>query len=146
MTTQEEPTLYDILGGEPGLRRLVERFYHHMDTRPEVRLIREMHQKDLASAKEKLFMFLSGWTGGPPLFAQRYGHPRLRARHLPFAINKQARDQWLQCMLYALEDIELEETPRYFLMDAFLKLADHMRNQPEPEPKPESKPGTEPES
>lgn len=129
----EEPTLYEILGGEAGVRRLVERFYFHMDTRPEVREIRVMHHADLSGAKEKLFMFLSGWMGGPPLFAERYGHPRLRARHLPFKINKQARDQWMQCMLHALEDIGLEETPRYFLLDAFLKLADHMRNQPESE-------------
>lgn len=128
---QNEQSLYQVLGGEAGLRHLVERFYHYMDTKPEVRQIRDMHQADLTSAKEKLFYFLSGWTGGPPLFAQHYGHPMLRARHLPFAIDKQARDMWLQCMLLALEDMELDEGVRYFLMDSFLKIADHMRNQHE---------------
>lgn len=122
--------LYDRLGGEAGLRKLVDRFYFHMDHLPEAQPIRAMHGDDLAQVKEKLFCFLSGWAGGPPLFHERYGHPMLRARHLPFAIDKSARDQWLLCMLHALEDVGVQDPLRFFLMDEFLKVADHMRNRP----------------
>jgi hemoglobin len=131
-----EPTLYDELGAETGLRYLVERFYFYMDTIPSVKPIREMHPQDLTEVKEKLFCFLSGWSGGPALFVERYGHPMLRARHLPFPIDKSARDMWLQCMLLAIEDlateIDLEEMKAYELLQAFMRIADHMRNKAEP--------------
>jgi hemoglobin len=126
---QEEQSLYEILGAEKGLRALVERFYFHMAERAEARGVREMHPEDLSSSAEKLFMFLSGWSGGPQLFVEKFGHPRLRARHLPFSIGKAERDQWMMCMLLAIEDVGLVEPVKSHLLDAFLKLADHMRNQ-----------------
>jgi hemoglobin len=82
------PTLYDLLGGEPEathkIREIVEAFYDVMDSDEKAKTIRLMHPEDLTSSREKLFMFLSGWTGGPQLYIERYGHPFLRRRHLPF--------------------------------------------------------------
>ncbi len=128
----ETTILYDLLGGEEGLRRLVDRFYHHMATRPESAGIRRMHPEDLSVSAEKLFEFLSGWSGGPPLFERKRGHPRLRARHLPFRIGKPERDQWMMCMVLAVEDVGLRDPVKSELLDALLRLADHMRNQPHP--------------
>ena len=128
-------TLFEVLGGEDGIRRIVERFYFHMHTRPEAIGIRQMHPESLEGSGEKLSLYLTGWTGGPQKYVEKYGHPRLRARHLPFKIGKSERDQWLMCMLLALEDLEnelsLDADVRAQLMDSFLQLADHMRNVPE---------------
>ncbi|MDQ6971592.1 MAG: group II truncated hemoglobin [Mariprofundaceae bacterium] len=88
---------YGRPGGEPPLRSLVQHFYRHMDKLEESRAIRAMHAADLSLAENKLFMFLSGWLGGPPLYTDKFGHPRLRMRHLPFTINESARDQWMMC-------------------------------------------------
>jgi hemoglobin len=98
----ENQTLYEIIGGEARLRELVDRFYDLMELEPEFAGIHAMHPKPNDSSREKLFMFLSGWMGGPDLFIERYGHPRLRARHLPFAIGTSERDQWLRAMAWAL--------------------------------------------
>ena len=94
----EPTTPYAELGGEAGIRRLVHRFYQLMDTLPEAWDVRQMHPEDLSGSEEKLFMYLTGWLGGPPLYEQAHGHPRLRARHLPFTIASRERDQWLMCM------------------------------------------------
>lgn len=126
----EAKTLYESLGGEAPLRRLVDRFYDLMDERPEAATIRAMHPDDLASSREKLFLFLSGWTGGPPLYFARHGHPRLRARHAPFAIGEAERDQWMACMRRALIDCEVEPALREELDRAFAQVADFMRNRP----------------
>ena len=120
---------YERIGGETKVRELVERFYQLMDTLPEAAEIRAMHQKDLTSAKEKLFMFLSGWLGGPQLFIEKHGHPRLRQRHMGFPINESARDQWMLCMTRAMEEVGIEETLREQLEAAFFRTADFMRNQ-----------------
>jgi hemoglobin len=123
-----QATPYELLGGESRLRELVDRFYHLMDAEPAFRGIRVLHQKDLAHAREKLFMFLSGWLGGPPLYVQNYGNPMLRARHLPFSIGSAERDQWMACMTRAMEDVGVQENLRGTLVQAFFKTADFMRN------------------
>ena len=120
-------TPYELLGGEHRLRELVERFYYGMDTLPEAREIRRMHPDDLSISIEKLFMFLSGWLGGPSLYIEQYGHPRLRARHLPVSIGKPERDQWLMCMERAMDRLEVEGKLRQQLSAAFERTADHMR-------------------
>ncbi len=81
-----KPTLYDLIGGESGLRKLVERFYDLIDSAPEAVQIRTLHPKSLKQSREKFFMFLYGWSGGPSLYMEKYGHPRLRMRHVPFSI------------------------------------------------------------
>lgn len=127
MTT---PTTYEIIGGEETIGRLCDRFYELMDTVPQFQGIRAMHPADLRGSRDKLFMFLSGWMGGPDLFVEKFGHPRLRARHMPFAIGTAERDQWVACMVLAMEDVGLEEGLRKKLLENFFHTADFMRNQP----------------
>ncbi len=122
---------YDRIGGEQKIRELVDRFYELMDSRDDTQPLRQMHAKDLRVSREKLFMFLSGWLGGPQLYTEKYGHPRLRQRHMPFAVDSAARDQWMSCMVQAMEDVGIEEELRKELEAAFYKTADFMRNQPE---------------
>ena len=124
-------TPYERLGGEQGVRRLVDRFYDLMDTLPEAKIIRDLHPKELTGSRDKLFKFLSGWLGGPPLYMQEYGHPRLRARHLPFAIGSAERDAWLLCMERALSEFAIDEVMRTHLLQQFRNTADFMRNKEE---------------
>ncbi len=124
-----QATHYESLGGEAKVRQLVERFYELMDTLEQAQDIRRLHGDDLGEAKEKLFKFLSGWLGGPPLYQQEYGHPRLRMRHMPFPIGERERDQWMLCMRQAMADIGVDEKLRTQLEQAFYRVADFMRNQ-----------------
>jgi hemoglobin len=119
---------YAILGGETAVRRLIDRFYDLMDEAPEYYVIRRLHPQDLAGSREKLFMFLSGWLGGPPLYVEKHGQPMLRARHLPFAIGTAERDAWIACMKQAMEDCGLEEKLRSWLLQSLSGTADWMRN------------------
>ncbi len=131
MTENKQLTPYDHIGGEAAIRSLVERFYYFMGTLPEAAGIRAMHAADLSSAHDKLFKFLSGWLGGPDLFIQEYGHPRLRQRHFPFAIDEAARDQWMLCMNKALDEVSMVAIFRENLTQALQQLATHMINQDE---------------
>jgi len=124
-------SVYERLGRETVLRRLVQRFYQHMDAIPEAKPIRAMHAPDLGNAQDKLFMFLSGWMGGPSLYIEKYGPPMLRRRHLPFAIDESARDQWMLCMKHALDEVVEDQPLRDELMFALHGVADFMRNRPE---------------
>lgn len=126
--SEQEKPLYEVIGGEQKLRQLVSQFYINMDTMSEAADIRKQHL-NLAEAEEKLFLFLSGWTGGPSLYIEKYGHPRLRARHLPFQIGIKERDQWLLCMDTAIEQCQLPLEAADILKKALSRLADHMRNQ-----------------
>lgn len=124
----EAPSFYELLGGEEGVRRLVDAFYRRMDAEPGFSTIRDMHQGDLATIHRKLFCFLSGWLGGPNLYVENYGQPFMRRRHLPFAIGIAERDQWLQCMAQAMAEIGLDADLQLKLGAAFYRLADFMRN------------------
>lgn len=119
---------YERLGGEQAVRKLVDRFYDLMESLPEARQIRALHPADLAGSRDKLFKFLSGWLGGPQLYVAEYGHPRLRARHLPFPIGEKERDAWLRCMDQALAETEMDELLRGHLLQSLRNTADHMRN------------------
>lgn len=121
-------TPYDQLGGESGIRHLVDRFYDLMDTSPEAANVRALHAASLKRSREKLFIYLTGWTGGPPLYEEQYGHPRLRMRHLPFTIGKRERNEWLWCMERALDEHEMPGELREHLRQRLRQLADHMRN------------------
>jgi hemoglobin len=120
---------YERIGSEEGLWKLVNTFYDNMERLPEARTIRELHAKDLRSAREKLFMFLSGWLGGPDRYIAAFGHPRLRARHLPFPIGVAERDQWLMCMRKVLDEMPIDAAFREQLIMAFTQTANHMMNQ-----------------
>lgn len=124
-----EPTPYLLIGGEKGVRSLVDRFYFYMDILPETREIRQMHATSLEGAKDKLYKFLSGWLGGPNLFIEEFGHPMLRRRHFPFAIGQFERDQWMLCMNRALLEVQMPVALRQHLKQALGDLATHMINQ-----------------
>lgn len=121
-------TPYLRLGGEPAVRRLVKRFYELMDTLPEAYGIRKLHASDLSGAEEKLFMFLCGWLGGPQLYVEKFGHPRLRARHLPFPIASGEAEQWMLCMRQAMDEVITDDGLRASLDKSLNDLAYHMRN------------------
>lgn len=125
-----EVSVFEALGGEPVLRRLVDAFYDRMDAEPAYAGIRALHPAELSGSRDKLFWFLCGWSGGPDHYIDRFGHPRLRARHLPFRIAVSERDQWLSCMDEALRATEIAEPLRQRLMASFFQTADWMRNHP----------------
>lgn len=124
----KKETPYEMLGGEEKLHELVDRFYDHMDSLFETRSIREMHAKSLKVSREKLFLFLSGWLGGPDLYIEKYGHPMLRRRHMPFAIGKKESGQWLLCMEKAMDDMLIDGDLRAMLDRSFKQTAEHMHN------------------
>ena len=127
-TAHHPTTPYSKLGGEAGLQRLTQRFYELMDELPEAWSIRQMHPTSLQSSQQGLFDFLSGWLGGPNLFVQNRGHPRLRMRHAPYAISPAARDEWLLCMRMALAEQVSDEGFRHALGQAFEQMAQHLIN------------------
>ncbi|MCZ2405480.1 MAG: group II truncated hemoglobin [Burkholderiales bacterium] len=123
-----EATAFERLGGESAVRALVDRFYDLMDLEPGYAALRATHGSTLADARDKLFWFLCGWLGGPDHYERRFGHPRLRARHLPFAIGVKERDQWVACMDQAMGECATPEALRTRLKASFLNTADWMRN------------------
>jgi hemoglobin len=125
-------TPYELLGGDEGIRALVDRFYDLMDSSAEASTIRALHAASLKASRDKLYLYLSYWTGGPQTYVEQRGHPMLRARHLPFRIASRERDEWLWCMDRALDEHEIPAALREQLRERFHALADHMRNQPEP--------------
>jgi hemoglobin len=126
-------TFFQLLGGDAtgvaNIRAIVETFYDVMDSDAKAAGIRAMHPADLTGSREKLFMFLTGWTGGPQLYIERYGHPFLRQRHIPFAIDESARDQWMYCMIQAMHQLNLDENLITKLAEQLYGVADFMRNQ-----------------
>ncbi|MGZ8254232.1 MAG: group II truncated hemoglobin [Burkholderiaceae bacterium] len=129
MNATTAPTPYEGLGGDAAVRAIVDRFYDLMDLEPQYTALRRTHGSELAHARDKLYWFLSGWLGGPDHYIERFGHPRLRARHLPFAIGVRERDQWLACMNQAMVECDVDEDLRVRLLQSFFQTADWMRNQ-----------------
>ncbi|HPU78801.1 group II truncated hemoglobin [Accumulibacter sp.] len=125
----QQQTPYQLIGGESTLARLCNRFYELMDSVPQFATMRALHPVELQSSQDKLYMFLSGWLGGPDLYVENIGHPMLRRRHLPFAIGESERDQWVACMVLAMESVGIEEPLREQLMLSFFNTADFLRNQ-----------------
>ena len=123
-----EDASYRAAGGLDGLRRLVDDFYRIMDESPAAAELRRIHPADLSASRDKLTCFLSGWLGGPPLFEQKRGPPRLRMRHAPYTIDGQARDEWLLCMRLALTEQVPDMDFRAALQLAFEQMADHLIN------------------
>ena len=127
--TSESPTAFDWIGGEAAIRVLVDRFYDLMDLEPGYKELRTVHGTTLADARDKLFWFLCGWMGGPQHYIERFGHPRLKARHMPFKIGILERDQWLACMDQAMGEVQVDADLRARLRESFFQTADWMRNQ-----------------
>lgn len=121
-------TPYSVIGGESKVRALANGFYDNMLLLPEVKSLLAIHPQPMDSIRQRFFEYLSGWLGGPPLFEQKYGHPRLRARHLPFKITSELAEQWMLCMDKALDDHVDDNNIRAQLHEAFSGLAQHMVN------------------
>ena len=119
---------YEWVGGEESVRALVDRFYDLMDLEPAYAELRAIHPADMSGSRDKLFWFLCGWLGGPDYFIERFGHPRLRARHMPFRIGIRERDQWMACMRQAMAELALDPALQARLDEAFMGTADWMRN------------------
>lgn len=127
---KDPTTPYALIGGEATVRALVKRFYDLMDTLPEAYGIRKLHPADLSGSEDKLYLFLSGWLGGPQLYVAKFGEPFLRRRHLPFPIGSDEAAQWMLCMRQAMSECIADEPLRAKLEKALHDLALHMRNQP----------------
>jgi hemoglobin len=133
MTSEDNTTersAFEWIGGEARVKALVERFYDLMDLEPAYAALRAVHGSDLARAREKLFWHLCGWLGGPQYYVERFGHPRLKARHMPFVIGIHERDQWLACMDQAMGEVAVDDELRARLRESFFQTADWMRNTP----------------
>ena len=127
-TAARPSTPYDLVGGEAMVRRIADRFYDIMDSAPEAARIRALHADDLSAVRERLFEFLSGWLGGPPLYFQRPNHKCIMSAHRPFAIGTAERDEWMMCMRRALDESGVPAEMRTLLDAAFLRLAEAFRN------------------
>lgn len=125
--TTERP-LYDLIGGEAAVRRLTRRMYELMETLPAAAACRAIHPPSLAGSEQKLFEFLSGWLGGPPLFVEKHGPPMLRRRHFMAEIGPEERDGWLLCFETALDETIPDARLREALREPVRRLAMHMQN------------------
>lgn len=128
MITSITMTPYETLGGEAGVQQLVHRFYELMDELPEAYTVRQMHPESLAGSAQSLFEFLSGWFGGPALYAAKKGHPRLRMRHAPYAVGPVVCDEWMLCMTQALTEQVADAEFRDTLITTFAQMANHLIN------------------
>ncbi|MDB5801226.1 MAG: bacterial-like globin family protein [Rhodocyclales bacterium] len=126
--SMESLTAYAALGGEPAIRALVDRFYDLMELDTQAAGIRSLHPASLDGSRDKLFEYLSFWLGGPQTYIEKNGHPRMRARHMPFSIGEAERDQWLHCMRQAFDETLPAGEWRDKFWEAVTGLADHMRN------------------
>ena len=127
-STPDAVTPFEWMGGESAVLALTERFYDLMDLEPAYAALRSVHGPDLTDARQKLSWFLCGWLGGPSHYTERFGHPRLRMRHMPFAIGVRERDQWLACMEQAMQETQVDPLLRERLKASFFQTADWMRN------------------
>ena len=128
-----QQTPYQLLGDE-GIRKLADAFYEEMDAQPQAETIRAMHAANLDTIKDKLYEYLSGWMGGPPLYSEKYGTVCLTDPHKPYPIGPDERDQWLVCMDGALERIEASDELKEMLKGPMYQVADIIRNRDTSEP------------
>ncbi|HKC19333.1 MAG TPA: globin [Candidatus Dormibacteraeota bacterium] len=128
-------TLFELAGGEPTFRTLVDRFYAGVANDPVLRPV--YPEEDLSDATERLTLFLIQYWGGPNTYSERRGHPRLRLRHVPFAIGQRERDAWLGHMTAAVESLELAPQLREALLDYFERASTAMINRPAVAPRPQ---------
>lgn len=131
--TDTPQTPYQILGNE-GIRKLADAFYEVMDERPQAATIRAMHAQNMDLIKDKLYEYLTGWMGGPPLYAAKYGTVCLTDPHKPYPIGPDERDQWLDCMQEALERIGASDELKAMLKEPMFLIADTVRNRDTSDP------------
>ena len=125
----EQSNAYDLIGGDKVIKAIAHEFYQQMQQRPETQSLLSIHKAPIAQSEQKLYEFLSGWLGGPQLYSKKYGHPALRATHMPFVIDQSMRDQWLISMQAAVDKCIKKPEHRQAIIQAISTLADNMRNQ-----------------
>ena len=129
VTEQQAASFYDEIGGRETMRRIVAKFYEGVAEDP---LLRPMYpEEDLGPAEERFLLFLTQYWGGPTMYSEQRGHPRLRMRHAPFAVTPEARDHWLANFRAALDSVELtpEQDARFW--EYVTHAAQFMINAPE---------------
>jgi hemoglobin len=126
--TGETITLYEAIGGDATIRALVSRFYHLMDTLPEAARCRAIHPASLKGSEDKLYDYLTGYLGGPPVYVEKYGHPRLRSRHFGAEIGPQERDEWFLCFRQAMNETVENPKLREIIWPPIERLGHHMQN------------------
>lgn len=128
MDNPDTTTLYAAMGGEETVRRLTRRFYEIMDTAPEAAACRAVHPPSLSGSEAKLYDYLTGWLGGPPLYTDKHGHPMLRRRHFAAAIGPDEIEGWLFCFRQALSESVAHPELRAIILEPITRLAHHMHN------------------
>ncbi|QRM44538.1 group II truncated hemoglobin [Rhizobium sp. BG4] len=125
---EEAITLYQAIGGDDTVKALSHRFYELMDTLPEARHVRAVHPPSLTGSEEKFYEYLTGYLGGPPLYTDKRGHPRLRSRHFVAEIGPVERDEWLLCFRQAMDETIANPKLREIIWPPIERLAFHMQN------------------
>ena len=129
--SEDTITLYEAIGGDDTIRKLTHRFYELMDTLPEAKNCRAIHPPSLEGSERKLHEYLTGYLGGPPIYIEKYGHPRLRSRHFGAAIGPAERDEWILCFRRAMEETIEHPKLRDIIWPPIERLAFHMQNKDE---------------
>ena len=122
------PTLYDQIGGLETFQRLVDAFYRGVENDL---VLRPMYPDDLTESREHLALFLAQYFGGPGTYSEQRGHPRLRMRHAPFTVNREAHDAWLRHMRDAVDSLGLSEEHEHTLWSYLTYAAASMVNTPD---------------
>jgi hemoglobin len=117
--------IYEAIGGERAIREIVEKFYPKVQANP---LIGPLFPEDIHPVMEKQYLFLTQFFGGPPLFSEQYGHPMMRARHMPFPITPQRAEAWLGCMASALSETDIPEYWQQLMLERLSGPAFHFVN------------------
>jgi hemoglobin len=125
MVHNTQQSIYEMIGGAETIRKLVDSFYAKVAQHPKLQPI---FPDDLTETANKQYLFLTQFFGGPTLYSDKYGHPMLRARHMPFEITPTRAKAWLGCMKETLDELEMESFVRDFLMERFKQTAFHMVN------------------
>lgn len=131
--SQSNQTPYELLGGSKAIKELADAFYDAMDELPQAANVRAMHAENLDMIKEKLYEYLVGWMGGPPLYQEKYGTVCMTKPHEPYAIGPKERDAWLLCMDTALERIGASEEVKQMLATPMYRIADAVKNCDDPD-------------
>ena len=121
-------SVYELIGGDEPLRLVTQSFYERVGTDP---ILRPMYPADLEESRRRLFLFLVQFFGGPARYSEERGHPRLRMRHFPFAIDRQARDHWLAHMWHAIDETGIAEPARSMMRDYFERSSAFLINRPD---------------
>jgi hemoglobin len=127
----ETITLYEAIGGDKTVRALSCRFYQLMDELPEAAHCRAIHPPDLTNSEAKFYDYLTGYLGGPPVYVEKYGHPRLRSRHFGASIGIVEREEWLLCFSRAMDEVIDNPKLREIIWPPIERLAHHMQNREE---------------